>query len=228
MSAVLLPTGWRFASGLRSLLFHRAHGLSNLHRWRSQVAGGCCAHTQRTYPNGHVLGGVRGTGGGQGKGVLGWGGSGPGGVNGNKNLVLHAVAAVAIRSLDNTISYRSLSPSALRPWSPRLPKSLRYQEFMDPRFSLSLLRSRTFATMRCFTPFTIFDFLFAILLCGSLDNSSNAWRSRRQPGGSLWRRGLSVVKRSSCAAGRSVAAAFLPISKPRAARSGAVPNKPVS
>ena len=47
MSAVLLPTGWRFASGLRSLLLHRAHGLSNLHRWRSQVAGGCCAHTQR-------------------------------------------------------------------------------------------------------------------------------------------------------------------------------------
>ena len=35
--------------------------------------------------------------------------------------------------------------------------------------------------------------------------------------GGLWRRGLSVVKRSSCAAGRSVAAAFLPISKPRAA-----------
>ena len=45
---------------------------------------------------------------------------------------------------------------------------------MSPRFSLSLLRSRTFATMRCFTPFKIFDFLFAILLCGFLDNSSNA------------------------------------------------------
>ena len=74
MSAVLLPTGWRFASGLRSLLLHRAHGLSNLHRWRSQVAGGCCAHTQRTYPNGHVLGGSGEQGGGQGKGVLGWGG----------------------------------------------------------------------------------------------------------------------------------------------------------
>ena len=45
---------------------------------------------------------------------------------------------------------------------------------MDPRFSPCLLRSRTFAAMRCFTPFKIFNFLFAILICSSLDHSNTA------------------------------------------------------
>ena len=45
---------------------------------------------------------------------------------------------------------------------------------MGLRSSLSLLRSRTFAALRFFPSFKIFFFLFAILLCGSLDNSNNA------------------------------------------------------
>jgi hypothetical protein len=66
-------------------------------------------------------------------------------VNGYQNLVLHAKAALdpsLPKYRHQLLTVPRASLACRTRWSPRLPKSLRYQEIMGLRSSLSLLRSR--------------------------------------------------------------------------------------